>query len=81
MKTAISLDDELFAAADAQAKKLGVSRSEFFADSVRRRLRELEDAKITAKLNEVYGPLGGEDPETAAFRREAVRRAVERSEW
>lgn len=81
MKTAISIDDRTFAEAEQVAKELDMSRSEFYVDSVRRRLREIEDAKITAKLNEVYGPMGGEDPETAEFRREAVRRAVERNEW
>ena len=81
MKTAISIDDRTFAEAEQVAKELDMSRSEFYVDSVRRRLREIEDAKITAKLHEVYGPMGGEDPETAEFRREAVRRAVERNEW
>lgn len=81
MKTAISLDDELFAAADAQAKELGVSRSEFFADSVRRRLREIEDAKITEAINRVCDNPASADIETRELVRSAAKRTFERSEW
>lgn len=81
MKTAISLDDQTFHAAEAYAQKAGMSRSELYATALRRFLKEQEDAAITEKLNAIYGPMGGEDPETAEFRKEAARRAFERSEW
>ena len=81
MKTAISLNDELFIAADTKAKELGVSRSQFFAVAAERYLQELESETITEAYNRVYGPLGGQDPETAEFIREAARRTMERSEW
>ena len=75
------MEDRIFEAVSEQAQRLGISRSQFFATAAERYLRELEAQATTDKLNEIYGPLGGEDPETAEFRREAVRRAVERSEW
>ncbi len=71
----------MFEAVDKQAKALGISRSQFFMTAAERYLRDLEGEAIIEQLNKVYGPMGGEDPETAEFRREAVRRAVERNEW
>lgn len=41
----------------------------------------MTDEEITESYNRVYGPMGGKDPETREFRKEAARRAFERSEW
>ncbi len=77
MKTAISLSDELFASADALAKRLGVSRSELYATAVSEYVAKHRDADVTARLNAVYADLpSGVDP--------ALRRAQARSigeEW
>ena len=54
MKTAISLPDDLFEAADAFAKELGVSRSKLYATAVAEYLDRRRDAHITALLDEVY---------------------------
>jgi hypothetical protein len=50
MKTAVSIPDDLFKAAEALAKEKGLSRSQFYAKSLKAAL----NAEITAKLNEVY---------------------------
>lgn len=81
MKTAISLTDELFEAVETNAKKLGVSRSQFFAMGAEKLIRQLEAEEITAAYNRVYSAEYGEDPETAEFRKEAARRSFERTEW
>ena len=54
MKTAISIPDELFEAADRAAKTLGVSRSELYATAVLEYMNRLRSKDITEKLNEVY---------------------------
>ena len=54
MKTAISIPDELFEAADALAEELGVSRSELYARAVEEYVAKLRAADLTAKLNQVY---------------------------
>lgn len=54
MKTAISLPDELFAAAEALAARLGVSRSQLYATALARFVAEQDQASITARLNAVY---------------------------
>jgi predicted transcriptional regulator len=55
MKTAISIPDPLFAAADQLARRMGLSRSELFQRAVRDFLEEHKDAAVTEALDEVYG--------------------------
>lgn len=54
MKTAISIPDDLFAVAEAASKRLGVSRSHFYARAVAAYLEEHAADGVTEKLNEVY---------------------------
>lgn len=54
MKTAISLPDPLFEAADRLAERLGVSRSELYANAIESYLRSHQGEEITAALNRVY---------------------------
>ncbi len=54
MKTAISLPDELFAQAEAEARRMKVSRSELYSKALAEFLQRNEDADITRRLNEVY---------------------------
>ena len=77
MKTAISLSDELFASADALAKRLKVSRSQLYATAVAEYVAKHRDADITARLNAVYADLpSGVDP---ALRRVQARSITD--EW
>jgi metal-responsive CopG/Arc/MetJ family transcriptional regulator len=54
MKTAISLPDPLFQAAEQLATRLGVSRSELFRRAMEKMLRDHDDAQVTEALNRVY---------------------------
>jgi len=58
MKTAISIPDPLFQAADEMAKRLGVSRSELFQRAVQAFLKEHRETGITEALNAVYSEEG-----------------------
>lgn len=51
MKTAISLPDDTFSRVDRAAKRLGVSRSEFFAQAAENWLRILEEEGTTDAIN------------------------------
>ena len=55
MKTAISIPDEVFEAADRTAKKLGVSRSELYSTAVHEFIERHRVEDVTSRLNEVYG--------------------------
>jgi hypothetical protein len=54
MKTAVSLPDPLFAAAEAAAKRLRISRSKLYATAIARFLEEQRSSGVTERLNEVY---------------------------
>ncbi|HEY5527705.1 MAG TPA: hypothetical protein VIK02_08995 [Candidatus Anoxymicrobiaceae bacterium] len=80
-KTAVSIDEELFAKADAFAHDIGVSRSQLFARALESFMREQEDVALLAEINEAYST-----PETPAERkrRKLTRnymRNVAEGEW
>ena len=54
MKTAISIPDQVFEAAETLANRLGVSRSEFYAKAVEAFIKENKNQGVKEKLNEVY---------------------------
>lgn len=54
MKTAISIPDEVFEAAEQVATSLGVSRSELYATAVREFVERRRRENVTSKLDEVY---------------------------
>lgn len=78
MKTAISLPDEVFHAVEAQAKRLKLSRSEFFARAAVRFLEALESDHVKSSYDEAFSE---DDSEEARFRRRAARAALLDVEW
>ncbi len=54
MKTAISVPDELFRQAEAAARRLRVSRSEFYAKAIAQFLNRQDDKATIERLNDVY---------------------------
>ncbi len=54
MKTAISVPNELFEAAEKLARRLGVSRSRLFTMAVSEYLRQHGGDNVTEKLNQLY---------------------------
>ena len=54
MKTAISIPDELFAAADRVARRIGLSRSELYQRAIAAYLETMDDSAITAALDRVH---------------------------
>jgi metal-responsive CopG/Arc/MetJ family transcriptional regulator len=54
MKTAISLPDDLFSAADSLAQRLGVSRSALYSAAVAEFLAKHTESEVTARLDRLY---------------------------
>ena len=54
MKTAISIPDPVFRAAESLARRLKVSRSELYAKAVAEFVARHRRSQITQRLNEVY---------------------------
>jgi hypothetical protein len=54
MKTAVSIPDPIFAAAEAAARRLGLSRSALYARAVDEFVRAHRGEGVTAALDAVY---------------------------
>ncbi len=57
MKTAISVPDDTFHRVDQAAKRLGLSRSEFFARAAEKALDALDDDGTTETINRAVAGL------------------------
>ena len=79
MKTAVSLPDDLFRAAERQAKRQKKSRSQLYADALAEYLARHAPEEVTAAMNRVIEQLG--DEERDAFGSAAARDVFERTEW
>jgi metal-responsive CopG/Arc/MetJ family transcriptional regulator len=68
MKTAISVPDALFDAAEEVADRLGVSRSQLYATALAEYVAKHRDDEVTAALNRVYAEQSSEvDPVLSAM--------------
>jgi metal-responsive CopG/Arc/MetJ family transcriptional regulator len=54
MKTAISIPDPVFEAAEEFARRLGMSRSQLYTKAVKKYLEEHKNERVTTRLNEIY---------------------------
>ena len=78
MKTAISVPDAVFKAAERVAKKLKLSRSELYTRALKEFLAAKDDLEVERSLNEVYGAQPSSvDPVLSAIQ----VRAISRVEW
>ena len=63
MKTAISIEDDLFRQAEEAARELGLSRSALFSQAINEFIRNHMPSEITRKYNEVYSEVAVTDAE------------------
>ena len=78
MKTAISIPDPVFRAADRIAKRKGISRSELYSRAVAALVREEDDDVVTAELNRIYAASDSSLDSTLAS---LPRLILEREDW
>ena len=79
MKTAISLPDDLFRAADRYAKRMHKSRSQLYAQALAEYLARHAPDEVTEAMNRVVDRLGAPPPDR--FVTAAARRTLEHTEW
>jgi metal-responsive CopG/Arc/MetJ family transcriptional regulator len=77
MKTAISIEDDLFRQAEEAAKELGLSRSALFSQAVEEFIRSHMPGEITKKYNEVYSSAPNSDKELDRIANDVLSKA----EW
>ena len=75
MKTAISVPDTTFDEVTRAARRIGISRSEFFARAARRYLDELTATSLSARVDAALALAGADDSNAvaAAHGRERLR--------
>jgi metal-responsive CopG/Arc/MetJ family transcriptional regulator len=78
MKTAVSLPDDLFASADALARRLGMSRSALVAAALAEFVAKHRASKISERLDAVYS---SEDNRLDGPTRGAQNRMLRREDW
>ena len=78
MKTAISLPDAVFHAAERQAKRAQKSRSQLYAEALAEYLDRHAPDEVTAAMNQVVDQL---DATPDAFVRAAAQSVLARVEW
>lgn len=74
MKTAVSIPDDVFASADALAKRMRLSRSALYAQAVEEFVARHRGDRVTERLDAVYEAQASELDEHMA---RAQRRTVE----
>jgi hypothetical protein len=77
MKTAISIPDPVFEAAERLAKRLGKSRSQLYSEAVAHYVEQHPSPGVTERLNEVLDAEPGADrldPVIEALQLEVLRR-------
>jgi metal-responsive CopG/Arc/MetJ family transcriptional regulator len=78
MKTAISLPDDLFTAADTLARRLGMSRSALIAAALAEFVAKHRTSKISERLNAVYS---AEESRVDRATDRAQQTVIRSSEW
>jgi metal-responsive CopG/Arc/MetJ family transcriptional regulator len=79
MKTAVSLPDPVFRAAERLAKRARKSRSQLYADALTEYLARHAPDEVTEAMDGVVERLGAHAPDPFSVR--AARRVFERTEW
>jgi metal-responsive CopG/Arc/MetJ family transcriptional regulator len=77
MKTAVSIPDRIFRAAEQLAARWGISRSELYAKALDALVEKHNEEVITSRLNEIYGPEGEDsslDPALASLQERTLKR-------
>jgi metal-responsive CopG/Arc/MetJ family transcriptional regulator len=78
MKTAVSLPDDVFRAAERHARRARKSRSQLYAEALSEYLARHAPDEVTDAMNQALDQI----PEsTDSFARAASLRILERSEW
>ena len=78
MKVAVSIPDDVFAEAEALAKRMKSSRSEIYSRALGEFIGHHAPDRVTDLMNEVVDVIG-DDPD--AFAVEAARRVLKKVDW
>ena len=78
MKTAISIDEDLFRKAEKLSSKLQVSRSQLFAQALEYLIERSETLEVIQRLNEVYGQKQPDDEAISKASKRKIRKVIDK---
>lgn len=78
MKTAVSIQDQVFEKAERLARRTRKSRSQLFSDALQEYVARHAPDEITDAMDRVWAELGDARDEFVSW---AARRALKRCEW
>ncbi|MEZ5513252.1 MAG: hypothetical protein R3F58_05195 [Steroidobacteraceae bacterium] len=78
MKVAVSIPEDVFAEAEALAKRLKTSRSKLYSRALGEFVGQHAPDRVTALMNDVVGDV---DPGPDAFSVIAARQVLKKTEW
>ncbi len=78
MKTAISIPDPIFQAAEGLAHRLGMSRSQLYAKAIAEYMESHRDQNVTELLNNIYSD---ESPLLDKELRSMQSKSIPKEEW
>ena len=81
MKTAISLPDNVFLAAEETAKRLGIPRSQLYARAVEEYINHNNKDYITEKLNQIFSNESDEEKKLLEINIHSLREATKDDTW
>lgn len=81
MKTAISIPDNVFLAAEETAKRLKIPRSQLYTKAVEEYIRHHKDEYVTEKLNKIYSKEKEDDSDLLDLNIQTLRDASKNDAW
>jgi len=75
IKTAISVDENVYRKVERLSRRLHISRSRFYTQAARHMVERDENLDLLRRINAAHNA-APEAPEDAAFRRRAVKRLL-----
>lgn len=81
MKTAISIPDNIFIAAEKTAKRLKIPRSQLYTKAITEFINIHSNEYVTEKLNQVYSKESERNTEISNINIDSLREATKNDTW
>ena len=81
MKTAVSIPDNIFLAAEKTAMRLNIPRSQLYTRAVKEFIEHHDNESVTEKLSQVYSVGIDEETEIADINIQSLREATKNDTW
>ncbi len=81
IKTAISVEPDLFAEVEELAGAMEISRSRFFAIAAAKLVKDIRRSRVTQQLNETYSDKAAEEDQEILRQMRPTHRRLAEAEW